>query len=222
MRRANGFSLLEIAVVLAIISLLAAAILMTGGSLFGRAGTASLLSNIQDLAAVSREFKTRYSYFPGDLPNAGTYITANGGISVGCSYSPGGTVGDGLVNGPPNDDKESDCALEHLVKAGMLTKVDHDGSRYVISHSNIGPDVRVSLWFDPDANVNAVRISNLPCEAALEIDRKLDSITPDNKPFSEGSVRARNAVDTIIEFCIAAGPGNPGVNDPVPTLLIRY
>jgi prepilin-type N-terminal cleavage/methylation domain-containing protein len=213
MRRTDGFSLIEIAIVLGVITLIAAAVLTSGGGLFGRAGTASLLSNIKDLAAASREFKTRYSYFPGDLPNAGTYITANGGISAGCTYAPGGSVGNGIVD----TGTESDCALEHLVKSGMLGKIDYDGARYVISHPGIGPGVRASLWFDAASNANAVRVSDLPCEAALEIERKLDSASVGNTPFSEGSVRARDASNAPIQTCV---PGS--ANDPVPMLLIRY
>ncbi len=210
MRRSRGFTLIEIAIVLAVITLIAAAVLTSGGGLFGRTGTTALLANIKDLAAASREFKTRYSYFPGDLPNADKYITANGEISLGCIYPyvSNGPVGDGIVN----TETESDCALEHLIKAGMLGKIDHDGTRYVINHHNIGPGVRVSLWSDA-TRVNVIRISNLPCEAALEIERKLDSATTDNKPFSTGSVTA----PAPIQNC------TPGLaNDPVPMLLIRY
>jgi prepilin-type N-terminal cleavage/methylation domain-containing protein len=199
-RGARGFSLVEIAIVLAVIGALVAAVLVKGGAVFGRANTASLLANIKDLAAESRDFKARYSYFPGDLPNAGTYIA---GVSGGCSYAPGGDVGNGIVN----TETESDCALEHLVKAGMLAKADYDGSRYVIANSG----VRVSLWSADSLNV--VRISNVPCDVALEIDRKLDSASTGNTPFTEGSVRAAAGIQT----CVPAS-----TNDPVTALLIRY
>ncbi len=213
--RAQGFTLIEIAVVLAIFGLIAAGVLITGGSVFGRAGVTSLLSSIKDLAAASRDFKTRYGYFPGDLPIAGNYFTTNGGISPGCSYPIGGAVGNGIVNTPT----ESDCALEHLVKAGMVSKVDYNSAlgKYVIT-SNVSAGVTVSLWFDSESNVNAVRVSNLPCEIALEIDRKLDSATTGNTPFSQpGSVIAQDASGTPIAHC---SPG--AINDPVPALLIKY
>ena len=212
--RAQGFTLIEIAVVLAIFGLIAAGVLITGGSVFGRAGVTSLLSSIKDLAAASRDFKTRYGYFPGDLPNAGNYIATNGGISPGCSYPIGGAVGNGIVDTPT----ENDCALEHLVKAGMVSKVDYNNAlgKYVIT-SNVGAVVTVSLWFDSASNVNAVRVSNLPCEIALEIDRKLDSATTGNTPFSQGLVIAQDASGMAISNC---SPG--AINDPVPALLIKY
>lgn len=216
-RLVHGFSLIEMAMVLVVITLIAGAVLIARDSIFGRAGTASLLSYIKDLTVASRDFKVRYSYFPGDLPNAAAYITANGGISVTCSYSAAATPGPG--DGIVNTSMESDCALEHLVKAGMLSKVDFDKTlgKYVIT-ANVGTGVRLSLWYDPGSNVNAIRVSNLPCDIALEIDRKLDSATTDNAtPFSQGSVIARNASDTPIQTCTP-----DSVNDPVATLLIKY
>ena len=145
-RHAHGFTMIEMAIVVVVIGLILGAVLISGSSVFGRAGVASLLSNIKDLATASRDFKTRYSYFPGDLPNAGTYITANGGISGGCTYPVAGSVGNGIVD----TQTESDCALEHLVKAGMLSKVDYDPStlKYFIT-SSVGAGVRLSLWYNP-------------------------------------------------------------------------
>jgi len=215
MRRAGGFTLIEIAFALAIIVLIAGTVLLARDSLFGRAGTASLLASIRDLAAASREFKTRYGYFPGDLPNAATYITGSGGVSSGCNYAPGGAVGNGLVDTAA----ESNCALEHLVKAGMLRGVDYDPvlGRYVIA-INVGTRAIVSLWYDPGSRVNAIRVSNLPCDIALEIDRRLDSATPGGAtPLGQGAVTGRDVADAPIQTCV---PG--ALNDPVPTLLVRY
>ena len=198
---------------LAVIALLVGAGIMAGGALFGRAGVASLTSNIKDLAAASRSFKARYSYFPGDLPNAAAQIVGGTAVSPACNYAISSFVGNGVVDTPV----ESDCALEHLVRAGMISKVDHDGTRYVIRHHDLGADVRVSLWYDSGSNVNAIRVANLPCETALEIDRRLDSATSANTPFIEGSVRARDTSDAPISTCVFGS-----TNDPVPTLLIRY
>ena len=207
--------MIEMAIVIVVIGLILGAVLISGGSVFGRAGVASLLSNIKDLATASRDFKTRYSYFPGDLPNAGTYITAGGAISAGCTYPVAGNVGNGIVD----TQTESDCALEHLVKAGMLSKVDYDPItlKYFIT-SSVGAGVRLSLWYDPDTKNNVVRISNLPCDVALEIDRKLDSATA-NTPFNQGSVLAATdqSGTTLIQTCVSGS-----TNDPVPALLVKY
>lgn len=217
--RDQGFTLIEIAMVLVIIGVIAAGVLISGGSVFGRAGVASLLSSIKDLSVASRDFKSRYGYFPGDLPNAGTYITSNGGVSPTCSYPPGGQVGNGIVDTAT----ESNCALEHLVKAGMLSKVDFDSgnNKYIIT-STIGLGVQLSLWFNSAANENVIQISNLPCEITLEIDHKLDSATTNNTPFSRGSVIAQDASSAPISNCIPIGGVGGPVNDPVAKVLIKY
>jgi prepilin-type N-terminal cleavage/methylation domain-containing protein len=213
-RTSKGFTLIELGIVLAVAAIVIAGILMAGDGVFGRAGVTSLLSNVKDLATASREFKVRYGYPPGDLPNAGTHITANGGISGGCNYAVSGSVGNGIVDSAT----ESNCALEHLVKAGMLSKVEYDASaaRYYIKLVG-GTADSVTLWFDSGSNRNAVRITNVPCEHAQELERKLDSATTDNKPFAKGAVTARDASDAGIDTCSSGGS-----NDPVASVLIRY
>ena len=213
-RHAHGFTMIEMAIVIVVIGLILGAVLISGGSVFGRAGVASLLSNIKDLATASRDFKTRYSYFPGDLPNAGTYIALDAGTICNDGLSVP-LMGNGIVDTL----NESDCALEHLVKAGMLSKVDYDPItlKYFIT-SSVGAGVRLSLWYDPDTKNNVVRISNLPCDVALEIDRKLDSATA-NTPFNQGSVLAATdqSGTTLIQTCVSGS-----TNDPVPALLVKY
>jgi|ERR1043166_1995393 type II secretory pathway pseudopilin PulG len=218
-QRIAGFSLVELGIVLAVIALIVTAMLMAGDTVFGRSGLVSLLSNIKDLATASREFKARYSYFPGDIPSAQTAV--NGGISAGCSYNVGGTTGNGLVD----TQVESDCAFEHLVKAGILKKIDYDNStnKYFIA-VNIGDGARLSLWFKSDSLENVIKIAGvpgrpggLPCDVALELDRKLDNIITAGKPFKHDPGAVVVAEDTAIETCVSQKD-----HDPVPALLIRY
>ena len=212
MRRcAKGFTLAEIAIVLIIIGALLTGVLVTGDSVLARVRIASLLSSIKDLASASQAFKTRYGSYPGDLPNAGTFITANGGVSAACTYAIAGLVGDGLVDTAT----ESNCALEHLVKAGLLTKLDFDGTTYSINPT-VANNVRLSLWFNTLTNENAVRVSNLPCGIALELEAKFDSATV-NTPFNQGWVTAQDGAGAQIATCVQGG-----LNDPVPTVLIKY
>jgi prepilin-type N-terminal cleavage/methylation domain-containing protein len=207
----QGFTLAELAIVLIIIGVLLTGVLMTGDTILARVRIASLLSSIKDLATASQAFKTRFGSYPGDLPNAATYITTNGGISAPCTYAIGGQVGNGLVDTAT----ESTCALEHLVKAGFLTKVDFDGANYSINPT-VANNVRLSLWSNTLTNENAVRISNLPCTIALEIDSKFDSATAAT-PFNQGWLTAQDGLGAQIATCV---PG--GANDPVPTILIKY
>jgi prepilin-type N-terminal cleavage/methylation domain-containing protein len=210
----SGFTLIELAVVLTVAAMIIAGIIVSGEGVLGSSRVASLVSNIKDLATASREFKVRYSYPPGDLPNAGTHITANGGISASCTFGISGTAGNGIVD----SSTESDCALEHLVKAGMLAKLEYDaGSSQYIIRVPVSNSGRLSLWFNSTTNENAIRATNLPCDVALDIDRRLDNATSDNKPLSQGAVTARNSSDAVIDSCTVTG-----TNDPVPSLLIKY
>ena len=210
-RRSRGFTLAEIAIVLIIVGVLLTGVLLLGDSVLARVRIASLLSSIKDLASASRAFKTRYGSYPGDLPNAATQIPTNPVISAPCTYPIGGQVGNGLVDTAA----ESTCALEHLVKAGLLTKVDFDGANYSINPT-VADNVRLSLWFNTLTSENAVRISNLPCSIALELDSKFDSATAATQ-FSQGWLTAQNGAGVQIATCVAGG-----ANDPVPTVLIKY
>jgi type II secretory pathway pseudopilin PulG len=209
-RRAAGFTLVELGIVLAVLALLAASVLVAGRALIQRGEVADLVAKTRDLAAAARGFKSRYSFFPGDLPNAASYLTADGGVSAGCSYAPGGQVGNGLVDTAT----ESSCALEHLLRAGLLTKLSLQGGSYRIA----GPGgASLSLWFNAASNENVVRIANLACDLALEIDTKLDTSSAAGTPLADGQVQGRDAGGAVLTTCV---PGQS--NDPVADLLIRY
>lgn len=210
-RSQQGFTLIELAIVLVVMALILSGVLLASNAVIERSRMASLIAKINDLAGASRTFKSKYGYFPGDIPNAKTAV--NGEISDGCNNAADGVVGNGLVNTAT----ESDCALEHLVKAGLLSKIDLDGSGkyFVSSNFDVG---RVSLWFISATNENAVRVTSVPCDIALEIDRKMDSAAA--APMNSGTVRGLDADNApIATTCI---PGDPAQYDPVPTLLIKY
>lgn len=195
----RGYTLIELALVLVVVALILGGVFAGGAAVLENARTASLLGQIKDLAAASRDFKSRYGYYPGDLPNAGTLI-AGGVCSVG--------AGDGVVN----SEQESRCALEHLVKARMLSKVEYSSSNYRIPHPFGGGEV--SLWYTA-SNENAVRITNLPCKIALRIDDKLDNAS--TTPLASGFVLAIDSSGAAIKGCVTGG-----ANDPVEILLVRY
>jgi type II secretory pathway pseudopilin PulG len=209
-RRSGGFTLVELGIVLAVIALLGAGLLVVGRSMIERGEATDLVAKTRDLAAASRSFNARYYFIPGDLPNAATYLTADGGVSAGCSYAPGGQVGNGLVDTAT----ESACALEHLLRAGLLARLDYQGGTYRIP----GPGgASLSLWYMAASNQNAVRIQNLACGLALELDIKLDTASAAGTPLGDGLVLGYDASGTALASCI---PGQS--NDPVATLLIRY
>ncbi len=207
----TGFTLFELAIVLVVIGLILGSMYVGGSALIERGRAVSLLAKIKDLGGAARVFKAQYGYFPGDLPNAGNMITANGGISAGCSYAAGGGVGDGLVN----SETESTCALEHLVRAGLLSKADFDTATGNFTINSEFSGGRVSLWFNSMTNENTIRITVLPCTTALELDLKLDNQNPN--PLAGGFVVGLDSTPAVINNCTSGG-----ANDPVATLLVRY
>lgn len=204
-RNEKGFTLIEISIVLFVITLLLGGVIAGGAAVMENARTASLLGQIKDLAAASRDFKSRYGYYPGDLPNAATFITTD--VSAGCSYAVSATVGNGIVDTAT----ERTCALEHLVKARMLSKIELSGGNYLIPHPFGGGDV--SLGVIPTTRENAVRVTNLPCKYALRIDDKLDNAS--SMPLSSGFVTSPNSLG--FNECVGGA-----VNGTVSILLIRY
>jgi prepilin-type N-terminal cleavage/methylation domain-containing protein len=208
-RSAKGFTLVELSIALVIIALLLGGMIVGGSSVMESAKISSLIGQIKDLSAASREFKTRYGYYPGDLPNAAIFITADGGISAGCSYPASSNVGNGIVDTAT----ESACALEHLVKARLLNKAALIGGSYVIQHPFGGGNVSLSVV--TASNENAIRVTGLPCSIALQIDSKMDNAAA--TPLGLGFVTGWDSSIASIATC---APG--GANDPVPSLLIRY
>lgn len=208
-RSTKGFTLVELSIALVIIALLLGGMIVGGSSIMESARTSSLIGQIKDLSAASREFKTRYGYYPGDLPNAATFITTDDGISTGCSYPASTNVGNGLVDTAT----ESTCAIEHLVKARLLNKVDLISGSYVVQHPFGGGNV--SLNVVAATNENAIRVTGLPCSIALQIDSKMDNAAV--TPLGLGFVTGWDSSNASIATCTAGG-----LNDPVPNLLIRY
>ncbi len=103
--KGRGFTMVELAVVLVVIGLIMAAIIKNT-SLFDTAQTADAISITKDLSIAVQDFRQRYNYLPGDLPNASSTFP-------GVSCDTGG--GNGLIDGV-----EYNCAPEHLFRAGLI------------------------------------------------------------------------------------------------------
>lgn len=207
--RPEGFTLVELAIVLFVITLILTTMMRGGGNVTDGARTTSLISLTKDMGVAAREFKSRYGYHPGDLPNAATLITFDGGVSPGCSYAVAGNVGNGLADTAT----ERTCSVEHLVKARMTNRAELVTGVFVIK-SPIGAG-EITIGHNAATNDNVVRITQVPCAVANEIDRKLDnqSLTP----LSVGYVVGQRADGTPINTCI------PEIaDDPVPVLLVKY
>lgn len=185
----HGYTLIEIAIVLTIVAIILVAVLR-GGALIDQARVSDLVQITRDLANATREFKNRYHYLPGDLPNASADLnfTPPWPPPPGpCDIPPGGTSGDGLIN----TDTEIKCVLPHLFFAGYIESVEMlpvEPFMQITKHTDAGIlGIRVVATADDDSKFVAVanypptttiqhivEFANVPLAMAKDLDRKLD------------------------------------------------
>jgi prepilin-type N-terminal cleavage/methylation domain-containing protein len=116
MKRANGFTLVEIAIVLVIIGLLLGGILK-GQEMITQAKIKNAIADFSGISAAYHGYQDRYRAIPGDDPNAASRWT-------GATVSPTpAEVGNGRVQGKYNsttDTDESRLWWDHLRRAGFV------------------------------------------------------------------------------------------------------
>ncbi len=179
-RQQQGFTLVELGIVVAIIAILTVAVLQ-GQSMIFNARVASTMSISRDLSAASQTFKTRFHYLPGDLPNPNNYIP---NLPPACVNLTQATANIG--NGQIDTQAEMTCAIEELFQLGMI-KADPDPSNppfHLIQNAFTSGIVRLissnpgvsgpysGLW--PSTTANLVEFQNLPCEAVIAVDTNID------------------------------------------------
>lgn len=169
--RQTGFSLLELAIALAVLAILAGGVLK-GRELLNSAKVQATLTDIANIETALSAFQARYSALPGDFVAANA---ANLGTNAG--------DGNGLIK---NDEV---CAVfTHLERAGFIQGDFTAGSnagnctpasnlenqfsgRYQLSNTFAGPDTNT------DAMVLLLGDA-IPVSQLAEIDRKLDDGNP--------------------------------------------
>ena len=180
MNKQAGLTLIEMSIVLVIIGLIIGAVTLNSTGLIGNTKITSTISLIKDLSGAVVDFKSRYHYLPGDLPNAGDDIPEVASNYPQCNIAPNGTIGNGLID----TNAEINCVPVLLVLGGFI-KGNPAG---IISPFNNGatPDVSVR-WVNKSAVYqinsanpflptvqNVIEIQNIPCDAAIAIDSRID------------------------------------------------
>lgn len=202
--RQRGFTLIEMSFVLVIIALIIGGVLV-GARIINGAAVSDAIATIQDLRGAVTEFRNKYKYFPGDFPLNGELP----GITAGCAA---GGDGNGVIDVAESTPipvlaASHSCALEQLQRDGLIRLAQNP-----MRMSRVGGGIRivgralaaanVPLPVGRQASVNIIEITALPCDAALEIDLKLD----------DGNL----ATGDILGSAANCVPG--GANDPLPFL----
>jgi len=199
MRKQQGFTLIEIAIVLVIIGLLLGGVLK-GQELIQNARVRNVVAQQDGIKAAFFGFQDRYRGIPGDykvenananIPNAGNTCGGDGNSLITAD----------TTTGSP----EFICAWYHLSRAGFIT-----GS-YTGTGNDAGPDNSptnpfggvMQLIYDatyigtvanPPTSVHNIKTGiNIPSTVLAEVDRKIDDGSPVTGSFRFSDFKNANA-----------------------------
>jgi prepilin-type N-terminal cleavage/methylation domain-containing protein len=185
-RTSQGFTLVEIAIVLVIIGFLLAGIL-NAQSVMRNARTKDTIKAMTDMANASQQFRDRYGAWPGTLQT----VNVIPNLSPACV---------GNVTGLIASSAESACASESLIRSGMLRgsatlPITTTGTNGVSTLSLTGAGAALSgVAGLPASWRNVIRIQNTDCDVILQMERLLD----------DGNANTGN-LRTTANVCGAAG-----------------
>ncbi len=189
MRNDKGFTLVEIAVVLVIVSILLTGILK-GGSIIRTVQVNDAITIVDDLRAATTIFKDRYHYLPGDWIFAANEIP---------NVTTGGN-GDGVISVAESADVFGAGGQNHLFNAGLIKSPNVNtwfgGTTVAVLSTTVNMG---GAGFSTNV-VNIIQFTNIPCDVCMEMDAKMD----------DGSLATGNGRASV------AGCTPGGANDPVP------
>lgn len=228
----NGFTLIELSIVLVIIGLIVGGI-MVGQSLYHQYLLRSVISDITAYKSAVNLFESKYNALPGDMPNASDFWACEESPDWFCTSTGDGGFnggGDGFINDwycdNHNGSFESLRAWEHLSLAGLVSgryRVGTDNDRVLgqtvpaskIEGGGYELGCSGSSWFilpvghyigfaasGGDQLMNSI----LPPSEAYAIDQKLDDGAPET-----GDIIGKDGGD------VAAGKCDNTANDTYKT-----
>ncbi|HKQ26906.1 MAG TPA: prepilin-type N-terminal cleavage/methylation domain-containing protein [Burkholderiales bacterium] len=193
-KSSQGFTLIEIAIVLVIIGLLLGGILK-GQELITSARVRNLISQQDGVKAAFFGFQDRFRAFPGDYTAATTNIV---GVSTtsGCGGAVNGNGnGNGRVESAAGGLYENVLAWEQLSKAGFITGTYTCATTEAPATSPVNPyGVYMQVVFDgiygagttatpAPLRHNIKSGSQVPVDIIAEMDRKIDDGAPNTGGF---------------------------------------
>ena len=207
----EGFTLVEIAIVLVIIGLLLGGILK-GQEMINQAKIKNVIADISGVSAAMYGYQDRYRALPGDDKNAARWSGATAGD------------GNGLIIGKWTEAaKESTAFWDHLRRAGFVSGSGTDnpfnavnGKMGVQTGDGSSPPVGV-LGEAADTNLFSGLIlcsGNLPDKIALSIDAQMD-----DGNGKKGTVRAMKQSAPNPDL-VAKASADAYIEDGVSTYLV--
>ena len=193
MRKQQGFTLIEIAIVLVIIGLLLGGVLK-GQELINAARVRNIASQLDGVKIAYLGFQDRYRVYPGDMVNA-TSITQIPGAPAGCTAA-NTNCGNGKI-----DPNENLIVWNQLSKSGFISgsyagTVDTGSAFQTADTTNSPPNPFggfLVLVHDSDyGDVNSATPANvlniktggiMPVAMVAELDRKVDDGAPGTGTF---------------------------------------
>ena len=215
MKRNQGFTLVEIAIVLVIIGLLLGGILK-GQEMITQAKIKNVISDFSGISAAYHGYVDRYKRIPGDDPCAGTTNSAisastcgtTTGRWTGASHGDGNGVVAGKYNLTGTSTAESRQWWDHLRRAGFVSGVGDNQPFNALSGMigvETGDGAATPAAALKDASGNGfvgviVCSSNLPDKIAIAADTQMD-----DGVINTGTVRGQTQTGTNPDI-IATAP----------------
>lgn len=187
MKRQQGFTLIEIAIVLVIIGLLLGGVLK-GQELITSARVRNLISTQDGIKAAYFGFLDRFRSLPGDYTAASTNIN---GVASTNNGNGNGRIETGLTATATTVAEEHILAWEHLSKAGFLNgSYTYSTTESTATTPSNPYGVRMRLIYDGAYGIasggsqrhNIKTGPQIPVDIIAEVDRKID----DGLPYTGG------------------------------------
>ena len=184
-RKAAGFTLIEIAIVLVVVGLLVGAVL-TGQELIASARVRNLADSSAGIRSAYFAFVDRYRRVPGD------WNASEAGEALGAAVNGGGNDNGRIDNDSGDEWTEPNALWEQLAKAGFL-QGEFAGDAVAPTPTNqrapLNPFNRIMVLGrtadylhpggTPPVRLNLVLGRGIPVDIARELDLKIDDGAPD-------------------------------------------